>query len=676
MNGKMMKQRFAIGKIAGLLLAIVLAFTACSNGDNNSGVEDPREVTFDLDYPGAPAIATITVESGKTGGSKWPADPVRQDQIGYVFDGWFDGEDLYSATTIIAKDLTLTARWSPEVSTLEDQLDASELAALFASGLPANLSNSWKIWGHKNPLITGHFGADPNILIYNDRLYVYMSNDTVQYGDDGQISNQQSYGLGIQGIRIISSADLANWTDHGAVNIVGPETTNPLIEPEYWTKVVDIPGVSRSWAPTAAWKLISGKPRFFMYWGIGGDGVGVVTSNSPIGPWTAPLGTKMLIDRDTPNCKDVKTLFDPSVFIDDDGQAYLYLGGGEENGRDTGPNANARRVKLGGDMISLADVPQTWPVPFLFEASDMKKINGVYYFSYSVNRGFTSGGSIGYITPYGPMDGYGDPATVNPTMVLTSAATQLSSSDNNVHHAMFEFKGNTYITYHTQKAAEAMGIQSGFSVNGGGRRLRTACIDYMPINPDGSIPSVVMTRKGVNQVGNFNPYIINEAETIGIQGGVYTRPESGASNRTVVTSIDSGDWVAVYGVDFGSTGAKKFVARVRTPTTSVSPDYVGAIEIRIDPTGTGITSDTGNLTATSTASITGGTVVGRVYLKAQPGEEGKYTTVTVELDQTVTGVHNLVFVFYSSLGDRPETITRDSPHKNAFEFDQWQFLSN
>jgi arabinoxylan arabinofuranohydrolase len=543
---------------------------------------------------------------------------------------------------------------------LEAQPSSQDMATLFAA-LPANLSDSWKIWGHKNPLWTGNFGADPNILVYNDRLYVYASNDTLEYLD-GDIDPNSSYGAGIQGLRIASSADLANWTDHGVVKPGGvPPSTNPLLLETDTPQVT--PFETRSWAPTAAWKMINGKPKFFLYFANSGNGIGVITADSPSGPWTSPLN-KLLIDRDTPTCATVEFLFDPSVFIDDDGQGYLYCGGGPPNVRD---NGNARRVKLGADMISLAADPVQWAVPFLFEASDIKKINGRYYFSYSANSGYTGGGSIVYVTLLDPMSGFGaNPTTYNPPTVLTTAATQLGSTDSNTHHAMFEFKGETYMIYHTQKAGEAMGV----------RRMRTPSIDYMPIKPNSppnsSIDPVVMTRKGVDQVGKFDPYVPNEAETIGIQGGVYTRPAQGAGNGMVVTSIDTGDWVAVYGVDFGDDGAAKFAARVLTPTTPA--DYVGAIELRLDPTGAGITSDTGNLTPTSTARITGGTVIGRVQFKAKAGEEGKYAVTTIDFDAPVTGVHDLGFVFYSSLGVHPETIVPDSRHKNGFEFDEWQFF--
>jgi arabinoxylan arabinofuranohydrolase len=631
--------------LIGLALALCFAFTACPGGDDNTPT-GTATVTFDSNGGVPSGIAPITVDNGKAAGSAWPADPSK---LGYTFDGWYSGETLYTAQTVIKGDTALTAKWSVAQSGLVDQPSAAVLAALFdtAQGFPADLSNSWKIWGHKNPLYTQAFGADPYAMEYDGRVYVYMSNDSLVFGNTGMQDTNAGYSKEIQGIHIISSADLANWTDHGAVNIAGPASTNPLVT--NWQPLLEMEGVTASWAPSAIWKMVSGRPRFFLYWANTGNGIGVVTASSPTGPWASPL-TKLLIDRSTPNCASVEYLFDPGVFIDDDGQGYLFFGGG-------GSGTGARRVKLGSDMISLAEDPEPWDItlPNMFEASDMKKINGVYYFSYSRTN---DGGSISYTkSTEGPWTGFG-PA-VN---VLTTASQQLGSSDNNVHHSMFEFKGKTYMSYHTQKTAQAMGVS----------RMRTTSIDLMPINADDTIPPVIMTRKGVDQVGYLNPYVPNEAETIGIQGGIYARPLNTASNRMLVTSIDSGDWLALYGVDFGSESAKKFIARVRTPETPA--DYAGAIELRLDPQGAGVTADNGNLTPGNTARITGGEVIGRVYIKAKAGETGKFTTVTIDLDKPVTGVHDLVFVFYSSRGVHPETVQPDSRHKDGFEFDQWQFV--
>jgi len=609
MNGERIKRRFAIVKIAGLALAIVLAFTGCPNGD------DPETGEPDND-----------------------------------------------------------ANMMPGYGKMEDQLDSNELEALFNSKLPTNLSNSWKIWGHRNPLITQGFGADPTTVVYNNRLYVFSSNDSLEY-DAGGNPTARTFGRGIQGLRTISSADLSNWTDHGVIRpsvpktaddgetyYSGPASTNPLIPEEDLPQITPFDTVS--WAPSATWKVVNGNPKFYLYFANSGNGVGVITANSPTGPWTSPLD-KLLIDRDTPNCGSVEYLFDPGVFIDDDGKAYLFFGGGNADGM-------ARRVRLNSDMISLDGDPESWTVPDMFEASDMFKYNGRYYFSYSSRTGTYSipGGGQLASTEIAYLIGTNTPmSSFRPEVrgVLKSASTQLGTGDSNNHQNIFVFNDTVYIAYHAATVAQAI---SSFN-------HRSTFIDKVTVNEDSlrTLAPVTMTREGVEPIGKLNPYVVNEAETIAVMGGIYTRTDAGAGNKMVVTSIDTGDWVALYDVDFGSAGAKKFTARVRTPDASISPDYSGAIELRIDPVRDG---EANKLTTSATTRIKDGEVIGRAWLKAQSGEEGKYGTVTIDLDKTVTGVHNLVFVFYSSLNSgnaRPETITKSSPHKDAFEFDQWQFFS-
>jgi len=248
---------------------------------------------------------------------------------------------------------------------------------------------------------------------------------------------------------------------------------------------------------------------------------------------------------------------------------------------------------------------------------------------------------------------------------MTSAALQLASGDTNNHQCIFEFNGECYIAYHTQKPAQAMGLRD--SLN-----YRTASIDKIRIDPNGAISPVTMTMKGAGQTGHLDPYAVNEAETMAIMGGIYTRPAPGAGNGMVVTGIDSGDWIGLYGVDFGADGARKFAARVRLPETPA--DYTGAIEIRLDPAACGATEENAKLNGTVSARISGGEVIGRVLLKAKKGEAGKYGVAAIELNRIISGVHNLAFVFYSSLGARPETIIPDSRHVHGFEFDQWQFF--
>jgi len=642
------------------ILAImgVLALTGCSSG---GGGEDPITVTFAAGYDGAEAIPAITVTKGTAAGDdKWPKNPSR---FGFSFDGWFDDEGgEYTAAAVISREVTVTARWSAGGAELEAQPSADVLAALFSTsgGFPAALSNSWKIWGHHNTLITQGFGADPSAMVYKDRVYIYASNDSFNY-TGGVVDDNVGYNAGIRGLRVVSSADLANWTDHGLINVGNiPAWIDPLYTP---MPPPVTPYESKSWAPSAVWKTIDGKDKFFVYFANSGDGIGVISADSPIGPWTSPL-TKLLIDRSTPNCTTVESVFDPGVFVDTNGRAYMYFGGGNGAGGTASlDSGNGRRVRLGNDMISLTGTPQTFTSPCLFEDNEITKIGDTYYYSYVTNGTSNSFGlgnaQIAYRTSDEPLGDFSDPKGI-----MNSPQSFFNTQDQNNHHCIFQFNGELYIAYHASRVAQAIGLG----------RYRSSQIDKVPVNAvTGALQTVTMTRKGVDQVGKFNPYAVNEAETIGIQGGVFTRPDSGAGNGMVVTSIDSGDWVALYGVDFGAAGAKKFIAKVRTPETPA--DYVGAIELRLDPSGDGVTADNVNLSATQTARIKDGEVIGRLQIKARSGEAGKYSTITIDLDKTVTGVHNLVFVFYSSLGDKPITKANllESLHKNGFEFDQWKF---
>jgi len=678
----MIKNCKYIFKVFMLAAVYFLAVTGCPGDPEVKKIfvePEPPEwgsavvtVTFVLGYTGAPEIAPVKILKGTVADYMWPVDPKRD---AYIFNGWFKGEDKYTAQTIISDTITVTANWSMEI-TIEEQPESAVTAALFttANGFPAQLSDTWKIWGHKNSLLTHGFGADPTALVYEDKVYIYASNDSLMYNASGSVI-QMDYAAGIQGTRSLSSSDLVNWTDHGIINISGVKSTNPLI-PSTAALIAPYKYASAAWAPSATWKMLGGSPKFFIFYANGGNGIGVISADSPIGPWSSPID-RLLIDRDTPNCGTVAYLFDPGAFVDDDGQGYLYFGGGPPNLANTG---QARRIKLGYDMISLVGIAETWNMPYLFEASELTKIKGKYYASWVTNSsaaGGLSGTQIAYMIgddPMGPSPASGGSGFGSARPILNSPSGQLGTSDENNHHDFFEFKDRLYITYHASTITRAMGL--------GTIRYRSPHINEVAaladIPSDGVLPQVTMTRIGVDQVGRFDPYVLNEAESIGNQGGIYTRAAEGAGNGMVVTAIDSGDWVGVYGVDFGSAGATKFTARVRTPETP--ENYVGAIEIRLDPTRQGVSSNTTNLDGSSNrAWISGGEVIGRIRIKAKEGEAGNFSVVTVDLDKTVTGVHDLVFVFYSSLGAKPITTGTSgnfqaSHHKNGFEFDQWQFF--
>ncbi|MBR4068668.1 MAG: family 43 glycosylhydrolase [Clostridia bacterium] len=401
--------------------------------------------------------------------------------------------------------------------------DAGELTALF-DGM--EWKTSYKKDGQNNPLYTQRFGADPGFLVWGDRLYVYTTNDVIEYNADGSVK-ENGYGL-VNKINCISSTDLVNWTDHGAIPVAGSKGILT------WAK--------NSWAPCAAHKVIDGKDQFFLYSCNNGNGVTVLVADDPAGPFRDPLG-KGLITRQTPNCANVTWLFDPAVFVDEDGTGYLYFGGGIPGSKHADPGTG-RCVQLGEDMISIVGEPRTMDIPYLFEDSGMIKIGDTYYYSYCSNWNTTGNpygmgsGAIQYMTskdPLGPFE-YAGQAFVN-------QGTFFGLWGNN-HHSMVEFGGVHYLLYHNRPVEQAMGITGNY---------RSPQIDVMTVNEDGSIKPVVGTMKGVEQLHNFDPYTKVAAQTMYREAGI----EVSGYGPDAVTLCDGGDWMQLKNVDFAN-GCSRF----------------------------------------------------------------------------------------------------------------------
>lgn len=415
---------------------------------------------------------------------------------------------------------------------------AEELTAMFDSLV---LNASHKKDGENNPLFTQRFGADPGVLVWNDRLYVYTTNDVVEYNADGTVK-ENTYGQ-INKINCISSADLVNWTDHGAIPVAGRSGIAT------WA--------SNSWAPCAAHKVINGQDKFFLYFCNGGNGVSVLTADDPAGPWTDPLGHG-LITRSTPNCADVVWLFDPAVFVDEDGTGYLYFGGGVPEGQQTNPGT-IRCVQLGEDMISIVGEPQVIDAPYVFEDSGINRIGDTYYYSYCSNwntAGNTLGmssGAIEYMTSDSPMGPfvYGGELFVN--------QGRFFGLWGNNHHSIVEFKGVHYLVYHNRAVEQSLGLTGNY---------RSPQMDVLPVNADGSLGPVTGTMKGVAQLEAFNPYERVSARTMYRQAGLETL---GYADEALLHAA-TGDWLQVKGVDF-SSGAKAF-------TLCAASETGGAVRVK------------------------------------------------------------------------------------------------
>ena len=321
--------------------------------------------------------------------------------------------------------------------------------------------SSYKVDGNSNALYTQRFGADPGFMVYGDRLYVFTTNDAFEYDQNGNLK-ENSYD--VQTINCHSTADMVNWTDHGAIPVAGANGAAK------WAFC--------SWAPDACYKKINGKDKFFLYFANSGGGIGVLTADSPTGPWTDPLG-HALVTGQTANCSDVVWMFDPAVMVDDDGTGYLYFGGGVPKGKESNPETG-RCVKLGDDMISLAGNPVRMQTPYLFEDSSILKIGDTYYYSYCTN--WNTGGNpygfgnaqIAYMTSKNPLG----PFEYKGVMFKNTAEMGLDKGGNN-HHSLVKFKDKYYLLYHTRNVELQMLSE--------GKNYRSPSVDEAVVSADGKI---------------------------------------------------------------------------------------------------------------------------------------------------------------------------------------------
>ncbi|MDR7188451.1 arabinoxylan arabinofuranohydrolase [Microbacterium sp. BE35] len=492
-----------------------------------------------------------------------------------------------------------------------------------------------KLPGEHNPLIGHKFGADGFGYAEDGRVYMFMTNDTQGYAPDPVtgISPQINYGS-INQITLISSEDLVNWTDHGEIQVAGPQGVAPY--------------TSNSWAPGFAKKTINGVDKYFLYYANGGGSSNVLVGDSPIGPWTN-VRSSTLINGTTPGASGVSWLFDPAPLVTDDGKAYLYFGGGPASTsfpaaeRFNNPK-NIRVIELGDDMVSTKGTAAVVDAPVAFEAAQVFERQGKYYLSYSSHfggndfggsqtalPGYPGGGQIGYMISDDPMS-FPKEAYAGVLFPNQSQFFGAGTGGNN-HQSVFEFEGKYYFTYHAPTLNKRV---NGNTTQG----YRSPHIQELTFNEDGTAKQVVGDYAGVAQVKDFDPFRTFEAETLGWSKGIATQKVDGGSPQfgaaapnLVVKDIDNGDWTALSSVAFGDAGAASVTVKVKPLQSG------GSINVRTD-------SETGPIVGTIPVT----------------GTAGQWTDLTADL-AGLTGTHDVFFTFQGGSGD-------------LFELDTWSFAES
>lgn len=445
-----------------------------------------------------------------------------------------------------------------------------------------------------NPIVQTLYTADPAPLVHEGTLYLYTTHDEDVTVNDFFTMNDW---------RVYSTKDVVNWTDHGS----------PLHYRDF------------AWAGGSAWagQVIFRNDKFYFYVPVvrtnGGNAIGVAVSDSPTGPFTDAIGAPLV----TSDCGDI----DPSPFIDDDGQAYLFWG-----------NPNLCYVKLNEDMTSYqggvvkvqmntgsfgvradAERPTSYE-----EGPWFYKREGQYYLVYP-------GGPLPEHIAYSTSPSAAGPWTYK-SVIMPAEGGSFTN-----HPGIVDFGGKSLFFYHNG------------ALPGGGGFKRSVAVEEFTYGADGSIPQLRMTDEGAGAVAALNPFERVEAETIAWSSGIETEPASeGGMN---VTDISNGDYIKVKEVDFGS-GATGFEARVAAAAGG------GAIELHLDAVD--------------------GTLVASCPIEATGGAE-TWATQACEVEGA-TGKHDLFLRFtgggfkfdwwkFSGPGAVPDDMTSTAPDSSSVTSD-------
>ena len=432
---------------------------------------------------------------------------------------------------------------------------------------------NYKKPGSVNPISGCVYCADPTALEYNGRLYVYGSNDHQQFIKNGK-KGTNDYG-DIKSFVVFSTDDLVNWTFHGTIDVAKLCSS--------WGS-----GFFRSWAPSVTWRHneTTGKDEFFLYFANWATNVGVLTADSPLGPWKSPL-TRALVSGNTPGVNPCNWCFDPGVMIDENGTGWLSFGGGDPNdkGTDIQPN-NAGIVKLKSTMIEVDGSAVKIPAPYHFEASELNMMDGKFVYTYCSNwasrkdadwnkykeeHGITLSKPETCTMCYMVSD---DPMKPSSWVYKGVYGPHPGSSPNN-HSHLQKFQGNYYHIFHNGSLLQGM-KDNDKSFDQNASTYRSICVAKATVDEaTQTINKVDLNNPGVTPLKPLDPYQLQQAETMASCGGVNyedfkniktissknTLGNDASENMYIMMAPTS--WTAVRNVDFGENGAKSFVLRAK-----------------------------------------------------------------------------------------------------------------
>jgi hypothetical protein len=409
----------------------------------------------------------------------------------------------------------------------------------------------------QNPIIRDQFSADPTARVFKGKVYVYPSHD---------IRAPESFArkdwFCMEDYHVFSSSNLTDWTDHGV--IVRQDKVSWVNETSY-----------SMWAPDC----IEKNGKYYFYFpanvkaGAGkGFGIGVAVADNPSGPFT-------------PQPEPIKNVvgIDPCVFIDKDGQAYIYY----SLNRIFAAKLKDNMLELATEPVVIRDLHTKGLVegPYLFER------NGIYYMTYPHVENKTE--RLEYAisnNPLGPFKVTGVIMDETPMGTWTN------------HHSLVQYNGQWYLFYH----------QSAYSPKFD--KNRSVCIDSLFFNEDGTIRKVIPTNRGVGITSALEKIEIDRYSQTSPTGVSVEFLDSASPFRGWKAVLkEKNSWIAYNAVDFG----KKKLKTVQINAFSQTGE---TLQIHLDKTD--------------------GILLAEVIIP----KDAAFNIVNTRLSKYQKGIHNLVLV--------------------------------
>jgi hypothetical protein len=358
---------------------------------------------------------------------------------------------------------------------------------------------------------------------------------------------------------VFSSADLTHWRDDGRV------------VSQYNVPWVDSASYSM-WAPDCIYR----DNKYYFYFPAQvrktygkGFGIGVAIADKPYGPWV-------------PQAAPIQGVhgIDPAVFIDKDGQAYLYWAEG-----------NIYVAKLKADMLELASEPEiirNLPEKGLKEGPFLFERNGVYYLTYPHVADKTE--RLEYAVADNPMGPF------KVTGVIMDATRDCWTN----HQSITQYKGQWYLFYHHDDYSPHFD------------KARSIRADSLFFNEDGTIKKVIPTLRGIGVARASEEIQLDRYSAISDQGASIAFLDTADTFKGWKVILDKpGAWAQYNTVDFGDSKPGSMQARVRS-------DAGGVIQVHLDAAD------------------------GPVIAEMKVPKTGEWKTVSTRIKGFRPGVHNIV----------------------------------